>query len=290
MSAYFDHSKDARCSQLIHDRTDMNGVCLFAALMSFQASLCAKNTACTQRTLSHHCCQFPFYYKKTKYKRCTSHGDAHGRFWCATDYKYDKNSTGWGYCKLKESQCLVKTTDGNCCIFPFKYRGIEYTNCVTKEGKSPGLHWCATRPEFDKVKNGSGWGYCAGTTCFTCRSTESWEQCNKNLAKKTCPYGIEHCATISRQEPYGFQESANSSNNTTKVFTKDCALHTDCYKWTFRCNGQSSGSERCTYACCHGDLCNGGRGSIANSNASLVSVLAVMSAIKFAVKERVSFA
>ena len=68
----------------------------------FAGYLCEKNVACAQRTLDGHCCRFPFYYKKTKYKRCTSHGDVNNRFWCATDYKYDRNDTaGWGYCKCK---------------------------------------------------------------------------------------------------------------------------------------------------------------------------------------------
>ena len=70
--------------------------------MIFAGYLCEKNVACAQRTLDGNCCQFPFYYKNTKYKSCTSHGDVNNRFWCATDYKYDKNDTaGWGYCKCK---------------------------------------------------------------------------------------------------------------------------------------------------------------------------------------------
>ena len=61
-----------------------------------------------------------------------------------------------------KSQCFVRTTDGICCVFPFQYRGIEYTNCATSEGKSPKMHWCATQAGFDETRNGTGWGYCAG--------------------------------------------------------------------------------------------------------------------------------
>ena len=61
-----------------------------------------------------------------------------------------------------KSKCFVRTTDGICCVFPFQYRGIEYTNCATSEGKSPKTHWCATQAGFDETRNGTGWGYCAG--------------------------------------------------------------------------------------------------------------------------------
>ena len=71
----------------------------------FTGYLCEKKVACAQRTLDGNCCLFPFNYKNTKYKSCTSHGDVNNRFWCATDYKYDKNHTaGWGYCKCKTLQ------------------------------------------------------------------------------------------------------------------------------------------------------------------------------------------
>lgn len=63
---------------------------------------------------------------------------------------------------VTDSQCFVKTTDGDCCIFPFKYRGKEYKNCAATDDNSDGLYWCATKSEFDRTVNGSGWGYCAG--------------------------------------------------------------------------------------------------------------------------------
>jgi len=64
---------------------------------------------------------------------------------------------------VTDSQCFVKTTDGDCCIFPFEYRGKEYKNCAATEADNPdGLYWCATKSEFDRSVNGSGWGYCAG--------------------------------------------------------------------------------------------------------------------------------
>lgn len=241
----------------------------------FQAYLCEINTACTQRTVNHHCCRFPFYYKKVKYTSCTRHGDVNNRFWCATDHKYNKNSTGWGYCKLTELQCFVKTTDGICCILPFKYRGIEYKNCVATEGKSPRMHWCATKVDFDKADNGSGWGYCAGTTCFTCQSSDSWEHCNRNAAKKTCLYGVEHCSKSSGEK------RSISLSNITKIFKKDCARQTDCSNPSRFCNEHNNVADKCWYECCHGDLCNVGRNSKENANRSLALLFAVVMGIKF---------
>lgn len=233
---------------------NVNTICFAAALLSclFRVTLSERNRACRQRTIEHHCCLFPFYYKQSKYKRCTSHGDVDNRFWCATDAKYSKNDTGWGYCKLKGSECFVKTTDETCCILPFQYRGTEYDNCVV--GKFPSLHWCATRPSFNRSKIGSGWGYCAGTTCYSCRSNESWEHCHNNMAKKTCPYGIQHCITSTR-------EVSHSSNNITKLFLKDCASQSVCPPKSLHCDQQTSGVAKCTLECCHGELCNLGKGS-----------------------------
>lgn len=66
------------------------------------------------------------------------------------------------FLSVTDSQCFVKTTDGDCCIFPFKYHGKEYKNCASTEDKLGGLFWCATKSKFDRGVNGSGWGYCAG--------------------------------------------------------------------------------------------------------------------------------
>lgn len=107
------------------------------------------------------------------------------------------------------------------------------------------------------------------------------------MVEKTCPYGIEHCATFSRQDPRGFQESSNSSNNITKIFTKDCAPYMDCSKLSSRCNGQSNGAEMCSHECCHGDLCNMGMSYKANSNGSVALLLAAVLAIQFAFRESI---
>ena len=63
---------------------------------------------------------------------------------------------------MRKSQCLVKTTDGECCKFPFKYLGKDYISCAATDNDPNGEYWCATENEFDRNLSRSGWGYCAG--------------------------------------------------------------------------------------------------------------------------------
>lgn len=227
----------------------------------FRVTVAERNAACIQRTVDYHCCRFPFRYKGVKYRKCTNNGDAEGRFWCATvDVRDSNNETSsWGYCKLRKSQCLVKTTEGDCCKFPFKYLGRDYLSCVANDSDPNGGYWCATQNESNRSLSRSDWGYCAGSTCFSCRSNTSWEHCNKNMIKKICPYKFEHCSAITKEE----------------AFTKDCASDSDCTNLSQRCNGH----RKCSQQCCHGNLCNAGKslkgypqGIIALSFAAVFSI------------------
>ena len=49
------------------------------------------------------------------------------------------------------SGCL--TTKGDSCIFPFSYRGVEYTECTPVANN--GVPWCYT--------TGGGYGNCVGS-------------------------------------------------------------------------------------------------------------------------------
>lgn len=50
------------------------------------------------------------------------------------------------------------TTDGNCCVFPFIYRGETYYECTTRDF---GQEWCSLKEDYEKHKQ---WGYCANQT------------------------------------------------------------------------------------------------------------------------------
>ena len=58
---------------------------------------------------------------------------------------------------LSARSCSTRTTEGECCTFPFQYNGANHTNCTT-EGNI-GVPWCATSYNFNKD---SKWGNCSG--------------------------------------------------------------------------------------------------------------------------------
>ncbi|KAM4633110.1 protein sel-1 homolog 1 isoform 2-T2 [Polymixia lowei] len=48
------------------------------------------------------------------------------------------------------------TANGEPCIFPFLFQGIEYSDCTT-DGRGDGRLWCATTYDYDQDKK---WGFC----------------------------------------------------------------------------------------------------------------------------------
>ena len=57
---------------------------------------------------------------------------------------------------LSTGRCRQRTVRGNCCVFPFVYRGRRYRSCTSRGSKRP---WCSTVPGY---KRGQPWGYCRG--------------------------------------------------------------------------------------------------------------------------------
>lgn len=50
---------------------------------------------------------------------------------------------------------VVVTYTGDACVFPFSYRGREYTGCITKDRERA---WCATRiNSYNQIVK---WGFC----------------------------------------------------------------------------------------------------------------------------------
>ena len=58
----------------------------------------------------------------------------------------------------------VTTTGGSGesdpCVFPFKYNGKLYYECITVDKNTP---WCATTADYDRDGK---WGNCVGIKCF----------------------------------------------------------------------------------------------------------------------------
>ena len=57
-----------------------------------------------------------------------------------------------------QNQC--KTVDGASCVFPFIFRGKEFTNCISTPPRRT-QPWCPTEIDFStRVPVRGEWGYC----------------------------------------------------------------------------------------------------------------------------------
>ena len=68
-------------------------------------------------------------------------------------------------CATKESWNRRSNYDpGQGCVFPFKYKGIEYNECTDVDSVNDGnrYFWCATKINEDKeiAEGGRNWGEC----------------------------------------------------------------------------------------------------------------------------------
>lgn len=110
-------------------------------------------------TASGEECIFPFWYKGVQYDGCTT--VAHNEPWCATKQKGRQKVKAWGNCFCpKEHNPEVNTTcggtaNGEACVFPFKYRKVNYQSCTVVDHDQP---WCAT--QSGKYKKHGKWGNC----------------------------------------------------------------------------------------------------------------------------------
>lgn len=64
--------------------------------------------------------------------------------------------TPMGFFFLTTGTCRYRTTKGNCCSFPFVYRGRRYNRPARARN---GRRWCAITPDYRTNKL---WGYCRG--------------------------------------------------------------------------------------------------------------------------------
>lgn len=111
-------------------------------------------TVCPHKTTSGQCCSIPFKYRGVTYNSCTEVN--HHIPWCSLDSVYKRR---WGNC-LIPTPCPHKTTSGQCCSIPFKYRGVTYYSCT-----NAGHHrsWCS----LDSVYKGR-WRNCLNPTPTAC--------------------------------------------------------------------------------------------------------------------------
>ncbi|XP_077307893.1 72 kDa type IV collagenase-like isoform X4 [Lithobates pipiens] len=112
-------------------------------------------------------CVFPFKYKSKWYPDCTSDDSSEGRLWCATTSDYEKDKK-WGYCTRNLISAVGGNSDGQPCVFPFKYNDKWYSDC-TNDGISSTRFWCATTADFNKDQK---WGYCSVYDAHNCEPTD----------------------------------------------------------------------------------------------------------------------
>jgi len=76
----------------------------------------------------------------------------------------------------QDSGCPSKaeTEDGQCCVFPFTYRGHQYDYCLSNT-KSKGKMWCATTSVWDR--SDPKWGNCKDSSCRSKTKTEDGQCC-----------------------------------------------------------------------------------------------------------------
>ena len=100
--------------------------------------------------ISGSSCVFPFSYKGVTHYQCT-YADSPVP-WCATQVSTDGSvvTNMWGDCDMSQtSSCQAESlsissctaTSGQQCVFPFRYKGVVYTQCTSIDQSQP---WCST--------------------------------------------------------------------------------------------------------------------------------------------------
>lgn len=92
------------------------------------------------KTVDGGYCVIPFIYQGRSYERCV---ESAGKLWCATTSNYDIDRQ-WTEC---QEPCRQKTESGECCSFPFIYRGRLYNTCISTKNNEPS--WCAVTSNYD---------------------------------------------------------------------------------------------------------------------------------------------
>jgi len=196
-------------------------------------------------------CATSYTYKGKSYTKCTGKDhpkDKPGKTpWC-----FNPGGKLWGECVRYPD---IKTTDGQSCVFPFKYQNGLYEGCTMKNHNQG---WCATSFDYDISRQ---WGNCEQQP--TIKEKSSAPECpDGEYTKKdnTLSYGapgteentVEKCkaACNKNKQCLGLDFDSNPG------LTKRCFIHTnrnnfdqkkdatkvDQYTLKKRCDDDSSGS------------------------------------------------
>jgi len=169
------------------------------------------------------CCVFPFTYQGNQYDYCLSDtkSEIKGKMWCGTTSSYDDADSKWGTCKDSSCRSKTKTEEGQCCVFPFTYKGNQYNECqpsVLKNGKL----WCALKSTFvNTADQQSYWGYCKAPPTTTQHPTTTIE--TQTTTSSACPEGFETSPSVNVCYRY-FNELATKTEAMDKCAEIDSVL------------------------------------------------------------------
>jgi len=235
----------------------------------------------TCQTLSGSSCVFPFTYKGVTHNQCT-YADSPVS-WCATSVSTDGSviTNAWGDCDLGQaSSCSEETltltpcttTSGAQCRFPFRYKGVVYSECTSVDQTDP---WCATSvtsagdyiegaratcPSSCPGAGGSGsTGSCTPGTSFSgeCGNTCVCSQAGEAVCT-TNPCTGSSTTTTTTTSTTSTTTTASSSGSTSCVtssgpatgqacvfpFTWNGVTHQTCADWIY--GGQPDGTRWCS--------------------------------------------
>lgn len=90
-----------------------------------------------------------------------------------------------------------------------------------------------------------------GLECYKCASAKSWDDCEKNKEKMSCPSGYDSCGKI-----YFDGKVAGTG---VEGYGKSCSIKSGCNKDLCKAMRVGITIDKCEVNCCQGDLCNGAK-------------------------------
>jgi len=228
-------------------------------------------TSCS--TLTGSSCVFPFTYKGVTYSQCT-YADSPVP-WCATATSSDGSviTNSWGDCDISShtSSCSTQTistsscvaTSGATCIFPFRYKGVVYSECTSVDQTQP---WCSTSVTAAGEHIDGSLGFCPSTCpgasgssggsggsggctpgsvfnidCNTCVCSSAGEPvCSNNICSTTTT------TTTTAAPSSGCVTTGGPAAGQACVFPFTWAgvTHSSCAEWIY--GGQAAGTTWCS--------------------------------------------
>ncbi|CAL4061469.1 unnamed protein product, partial [Meganyctiphanes norvegica] len=94
-------------------------------------------------------CVFPFIYNGVSHNKCITENDPEGKLWCSTktdeQNRHVKGGNFWEHCTVPAPP-TASTRGSVPCQFPFIYKEVSYSTCITKDDPNNEL-WCSTKTD-----------------------------------------------------------------------------------------------------------------------------------------------